>query len=312
VATPQTGIFALGTMSHAYLELDQRPGVDARELVRLVASLREPRTTIGGVNLVAGFRPELWASVAPGGSPSGLTGFNAPIVGPDGFTLPATQHDVVVWLAGAAYDVVFDVSLGVISALASHATLAHEMVGWPYHRDLDLTGFIDGTENPTLVEAATAAIVEPDAPGEGGSVLLLQQWEHDAATWVALAVAQQEAVIGRRKLDSEELDPKPDRSHVASTDQDRFGQIFRRNIGYGTLARHGTIFVGFSRDRQRLDAMLDSMVGREGGPRDRLTDFARAVTGAYYFVPASEALAMFATALGDGMRTDEFGPIERS
>ena len=40
VSVPQSGIFALGTSSHAYLEFD----------------LREPRTTIGGVNLVAGFR----------------------------------------------------------------------------------------------------------------------------------------------------------------------------------------------------------------------------------------------------------------
>jgi putative iron-dependent peroxidase len=175
VATPQTGIFALGTMSHAYLEFDQRPGLDARELVGRVASLREPRTTIGGVNLVAGFRPELWASVAPGASPAGLAGFAEPVVGADGYTIPATQHDVVVWLAGAAYEVVFDVSRGVVSALASQAALAHEMVGWPYHRDLDLTGFIDGTENPTLVEATTTAIVEPGCPGEGGSVLLLQQ-----------------------------------------------------------------------------------------------------------------------------------------
>jgi putative iron-dependent peroxidase len=65
-------------------------------------------------------------------------------------------------------------------------------------------------------------------------------------------------------------------------------------IGYGTLTRHGTIFVGFSRDRERLDAMLDSMTGRGGGARDRLTEFAHAITGAYYFVPSSEALATFA------------------
>lgn len=294
MATPQTGIFALGTMSHAYLELDVRAGADAGELVRLVASLREPRTTIGGVNLVAGFRPELWASVAPGASPPSLTGFNEARVGVDGYTLVATQHDVVVWLAGAAYDVVFDVSRGVASALAAHAGLAHEMVGWPYHRDLDLTGFVDGTENPTLIDATEAAIVQDGAPGEGGSVLLLQQWEHDAARWESLPVDEQELVMGRRKLTGDELDPKPGTSHVGRTDQDQFGRIFRRNIGYGTLTQHGTIFVGFSRDRERLDAMLDSMAATVGGARDRLTDFTHAVTGAYYFVPASEALAMFA------------------
>ena len=294
MVTPQTGIFALGTMSHVYLEFDERPGADPSELVGLVASLREPRTTIGGVNLVAGFRPELWASVAPGASPAGLTSFAEARVGTGGYTLPATQHDVVVWLAGAAYDVVFDLSRGVGSALGSHATLVHEIVGWPYHRDLDLTGFEDGTENPTLVDATNVAIIEPGAPGEGGSVLLLQQWEHDALKWEALPVAGQERVMGRRKLEGVELEPRPETSHVARTDQDRFGRIFRRNIGYGTLTQHGTIFVGFSRDRERLDAMLDSMIGRGDGPSDRLTEFARALTGAYYFVPSSEALATFA------------------
>lgn len=286
-------------MSHAYLELDARPGADAGELVRRVASLREPRTTVGGVNFVAGFRPELWASVAPGASPLRLSGFTEPLIGADGYTLPATQHDVVVWLAGAAYDIVFDVSRGVVSALASHATLAHEMVGWPYHQDRDLTGFVDGTENPTLLEATAAAIVEPGNPGEGGSVLLLQQWQHDAASWEALPVSQQEQVLGRRKLQGDELDPQPETSHVARTDQDRFGKIFRRNIGYGTLTQHGTIFVGFSRDRERLDAMLDSMAARGGGRRDRLTDFTNALTGAYYFVPSCEALATFAAKPAD-------------
>ncbi|MEA2608649.1 MAG: porphyrinogen peroxidase [Chloroflexota bacterium] len=294
MASPQTGIFALGTMSHAYLELDKRPEADWSALVRTVASLREPRTTIGGVNLVAGFRPELWAAVAPTAAPPGLIGFTQPVVGAGGYTLPATQHDIVVWLAGAAYDVVFDLSRGVMAALAPYATLEHEIVGWPYHRDLDLTGFEDGTENPTLVEATTAAILEPGTPGEGGSVLLLQQWEHDATSWETLPTVEQELVMGRRKLDGKELDPRPGTSHVARTDQERFGQIFRRNIGYGTLAHHGTIFVGFSRDRDRLDAMLDSMVGRADGSRDRLTDFAHAVTGAYYFVPSAEALATFA------------------
>jgi putative iron-dependent peroxidase len=118
VPTPQTGIFALGTMSHVYLEFDLQVGADGGALVALVAGLREPRTTIGGVNLVAGFRPELWAVVAPDAAPPGVTGFETEIRGADGFTMPATQHDVVVWLAGSTYDAVFDVSRGVVAALA--------------------------------------------------------------------------------------------------------------------------------------------------------------------------------------------------
>lgn len=300
MASPQTGIFALGTASHAYLEFDLAPGADASSAVALVAGIREPRTTIGGVNLVAGFRPELWSSVAPDAAPPGVTGFNAPLAGIGGYTLPATQHDVVIWLSGAAYDVVFDLSRGVISTLAEHARLASETVGWPYHRDLDLTGFMDGTENPTLVEATAVALIAAGSPGEGGSILLLQRWEHDAAAWEALDVPVQEAVIGRRKADSAELDPKPPSSHVARTDQEIFGKIFRRNIGYGSVTRHGTIFVGFSSAQRTLAAMLESMIGVGGdGSRDDLTRFTRAISGAYYFVPSSERLA----ALGGDRRT---------
>jgi porphyrinogen peroxidase len=293
MATPQTGIFAIGTSSHAYLELDVSPGVSPAAAVERVASLREPRTTIGGVNLVAGFRPELWAMVAPAASPPGVTGFNEPVVGSAGAVLPATQHDVVIWLTGASYDVIFDLSRAVVMALAQTAVVADEIVGWPYHHDLDLTGFIDGTENPTLVEATSVAIVPDGAKGAGSSILLLQQWEHDAIGWESLPVAAQEAIIGRRKADSAELDPKPPTSHVARTDQDRFGKIFRRNIAYGTLGRHGTIFVGFCADQRVLAAMLDSMVGHAEEPADALTTVTRALTGAYYVVPSADALAAF-------------------
>jgi putative iron-dependent peroxidase len=294
MASPQTGIFALGTASHAYLEFDLLPSVDAAAAVALIGGLREPRTTIGGVNLVAGFRPELWAKVAPDAAPADVIGFNEPLVGKGGYTLAATQHDVVIWLTGAAYDVVFDLSRSIVVALAGVAELAHEIVGWPYHRDLDLTGFIDGTENPSLVDAMTVAVIPAGEAGDGGSILLLQQWQHDAVAWEALPVPAQESVLGRRKADSEELDPRPPTSHVARTDQDTFGRIFRRNIAYGSVDRHGTIFSGFSADQRILVAMLDSMVGRSDGPPDALTRYARALTGAYYVIPAAERLAELA------------------
>jgi putative iron-dependent peroxidase len=207
--------------------------------------------------------------------------------------MPATQHDIVVWLTGSGYDVVFDVSRAIVAALAALATLVHEIVGWPYHHDRDLTGFIDGTENPSLIEAMSVALIPEGEPGAGGSILLLQQWEHDISTWEALATDAQEAVIGRRKMDSVELDPRPAGSHVARTDQDAFGDIFRRNIAYGSVTRHGTIFVGFSASQAVLAGMLDNMVGRPGGLIDELMRFTTPLTGAYYVVPSGDRLAAF-------------------
>ena len=293
MASPQTGIFALGTASHAYLEFDLAHGAEPAPTVARVAGLREPRTTIGGVNLVAGFRPEAWASVAPDAAPAGSRGFNAPVSGAEDYSMAATQHDVVIWLTGASYDVVFDLSRAIVSAVAEQLALVHEMVGWPYHHDRDLTGFLDGIENPSLIEATSQVVIPPGEPGEGGSILLLQQWEHDGSAWEGLPVATQEAAIGRRKSNGLELDPRPASSHVARTDQDVFGKIFRRNIGYGSLTNHGTIFVGFSARQATLAAMLDSMVGVGKNPRDELTRYTRAITGAYYMVPSAERLAAF-------------------
>jgi putative iron-dependent peroxidase len=285
---PQGGLFALGTSSHAYLEFDGR-GQAGRELVAAIAGLREPRTTMGGVNLVAGFRPELWRSVAPDEAPPGLQGFNAGLPGPDGFTMPATQRDAVLWLSGSAYDVVFETARAAIAVLGALASVAEETSSWPYKHDRDLTGFIDGTENPTLIEAPSVVLVPEGNPGAGGTVLLLQKWEHDAAAWEGLAVAEQEQVMGRTKPDSVELEDKPRTSHVARTDQDTFGHIFRRNMPYGTVTRHGTMFVGFAATQGPLTAMLESMAGL-GGERDALTLYTRPLTGAYYFVPSTESL----------------------
>lgn len=300
MTSPQTGIFALGTSSHAYLEFDLAVDAQPKDAVARVAALREPRTTIGGVNLVTGFRPELWAAVAPDAAPPGVAGFNEPLIGPTGYVLPATQHDVVIWLTGSGYDTVFDLSRGVVRELANMATLANEIIGWPYHHDRDLTGFIDGTENPPLMEAMRVALIPPGLAGEGGSILLLQQWEHDAVAWERLPVATQEEFMGRRKEDSIELDPLPPASHVARTDQERLGKIFRRNIAYGTLSRHGTIFVGFSHDQATVRAMLVSMLGADGGPPDKLLTVTRPLTGAYYVIPSADRLA----AISSGERAE--------
>jgi porphyrinogen peroxidase len=290
MSTPQSGLFALGTASHAYLEFDARRPEAPVELVGAVAALREPRTTIGGVNLVVGFRPELWRELVPAEAPRELEGFNSDIVGPDGYTMPATQHDAVLWISGSAYDVVFDMAREAIAALEASASVAEESSSWPYRHDRDLTGFIDGSENPSLIEAPEFAVIPDGIPGAGGTILLLQKWSHDVDAWEALPVARQEQVIGRTKDESVELDDKPAESHVARTDQDEFGKIFRRNTPYGTVTDHGTMFVGFSAQQRPLAAMLENMAGLTDGIRDELTVYTTALTGSYYFVPSTQDL----------------------
>jgi porphyrinogen peroxidase len=290
--THQAGIFALGTSSHAYLEFDLLDPKRCKEFASTIAAIREPRTTTGGVNFVIGFRPELWRNIVPDDAPPGVDGFNKAIQGTEGFVMPATQHDALVWLSGSTYDVIFDMARSVIHDLAGQASLCEETSSWSYRHDRDLTGFVDGSENPTLLDAPNAALLPEGVPGAAGSVLLLQKWKHKTAEWEALPVAQQEQIMGRTKPDSIELENKPSDSHVARTDQDEFGNIFRRNMPYGNVEDHGTVFVGFSADQTRLSRMLDSMAGLVTGKRDALTRYTQPLTGSYYFVPSVESLRL--------------------
>ena len=233
--TPQAGIFALGTSSHAYLEFDILDPAKCKQFASTIASIREPRTTTGGVNFVIGFRPELWRKILPEDAPADVEGFNKNIQGIEDFVIPATQRDALVWLSGSAFDIIFDMARSVIHDLAGQATLVEETSSWAYRHDRDLTGFIDGSENPTLLDAPIDALLPEGVPGAAGSVLLLQKWKHNVAEWEALPVHQQELIMGRTKSDSTELENKPEDSHVARTDQDDFGNIFRRNMPYGNV-----------------------------------------------------------------------------
>ena len=288
--TAQAGIFALGTSSHAYLEFDLLDAKKCKKFASTISAIREPRTTTGGVNFVIGFRPELWSNIVPDDVPQDVEGFNEEIQGVEGFVMPATQHDALVWLNGSSYDVIFDMARAVIQDLAGLATLGEHTSSWPYHHDRDLTGFIDGTENPTLLDAPMDALLPEGVPGAAGSVLLLQKWKHDVVAWEALSTERQEHVMGRTKLDSIEFKNKRPDSHVARTDQGKFGNIFRRNMPYGNVEDHGTMFVGFSADQRRLARMLRSMAGLVNGKRDALTRYTQPLTGSYYFVPSVESL----------------------
>ena len=276
-----------------YLELDLVADAQPTEAVARVAALREPRTTIGGVNLVSGFRPELWAVASPDAAPPGVVGFNEPLIGPTGYVLPATQHDIVIWLTGSGYDVVFDLSRGVVTELEEVATLAEEMVGWPYHHDRDLTGFIDGIENPPLMEAMRVALIPPGLACEGGSILLLQQWEHDAVGWERLPVATQAGFIGRRKPDSAELDLIPPASRRADRPGSAREDLPAQHRLWHPHAPRDDLCGVQPRPGAALRAMRESMLGGDGGPPDKLLAVTRPLTGSYYVIPSADRLAAF-------------------
>jgi putative iron-dependent peroxidase len=296
MATPQAGIFALGTRVHHHLEYDVIGDADASSIGAVLTRLGEPHVTAGGNNIVIGFGAALWRrlSTAP---PPGLGVFEA-IDGLHGHSAPSTQHDIWVWVHGSGTDAVLDTAIAITELLAPIARLADETECYVYHDSRDLTGFVDGTANPGPGAAAGVALIGEGCPGAGGSHVIAQRWVHDLDSFGDLAIEEQERVIGRTKADSVALprDVRPADAHIMRAelldDDGEEREIYRRSVPFGKVAQRGLYFLAFSCERDRFDGMLSRMFGTSGdGVHDRLLDFTRAVTGSYYFAPSLEDLA---------------------
>ena len=304
MALPQFGIFAQGTIAHQFFEWDLRPDVDLGHVAEVLGRLRQPAVAAGGVNLVVAFGSDFWRAIAPEHAPPDLAPFQ-PVGTVGGHHLPAGQHDLWLWINGSSRDVVFEHARAAALAVDEVAQLAVEQACFVHRDSRDLTGFIDGTANPQLLEAPKAALVPEGQPGAGGSHVIAIRWVHNLEAFEALPVADQERVFGRTRATSRELgdDAKPPNAHIARVEiHDQAGEelpIYRRSVPYGTLAEHGLYFVAFSADRARYDQMLARMFGTSGdGIHDRLLDFSRPVSGAYYFAPALDLLAQLAADAG--------------
>ena len=311
---PQFGIFAQGTHAHHFLEFDLKPEVTASQAVEGFRALRTPDVAAGGVNLVIAFGAGVWREVAPTAAPAELAPFE-PVAG-GGRSAPATQHDAWLWISGAEPDVTWQSARAAARAVAGAAQVAAEQDAFTYHGGRDITGFIDGTANPQVRRAAEVALVAPGLPGEGGSHVLAMRWVHDlaalrpalrgrAGAGVRADEGRQRGAAGERRSRQRRTSRGP-RRRVDGHEL----EIFRRSVPYGSSQEHGLYFVAFSAERSRYDRILARMFGTAGdGVHDRLTDFSRPVSGAYYFAPSSErAQRARRHRPADGRRNEQLAP----
>ena len=293
---PQPGIFSTGFSHHYLLEFALKPGYDEKELRNLVGQVSDADSVEQSV--VVAFGRDAWQVLAPDAVPEGLIPFY-PVVGKDNLVARGSQCDILVWIQSSAHDMNLQLALDFKQQLATIASLELEVHGFRYLDSRDLTGFIDGTENPSEERAPAVALIPEGKIGAGGSFVLTQKWAHDLEAFQQLDVSEQERVIGRTRADSVELEDAPPTSHIRRTDVKIEGkalEIYRRSVPYGGVQDHGLYFLAFSCELIRFAIQLDRMFGcSEDGLVDRLTEFSTPVSGSYWFAPSKQQLALAAS-----------------
>lgn len=291
--TPQAGIFDETPTQTYFLEYQLSDAADIKEIkAALSKSLQADK-----VSIVVSFGKNAWLKLQPAWAPAGLQSFTE-INGREGHQAPSTQGDVFFWVQGTDVGDVFDQAMHIQSEMQSVALLTLDEPGFDYHHSMDLIGFEDGTANPKTDELKrAAALIEDGQPGAGGSIVLSQKWVHDLGKWETVPVHCQEAIVGRTKIENEELegDAMPIDSHVSRTDLKVDGvpmKIYRRSYPFGKVSENGLLFLAFACELKRFSTQLESMYGfNDAEVIDQILNYSKAVSGSYWFAPSQEDLA---------------------
>lgn len=300
MSTPQTGICADNNLHARFVTLLVKEGGEAqvREAAARLPQLTEDIGLIdadAGLTSAIGFGSAVWNRVYGDSRPAELRVF--PALEGHGHSSPSTPGDVFIHIRSDRQDLNFMLLDVLMISFGDAVEMVEQTEGFRYLDSRDLTGFVDGTENPDLDERPEVALVSGTDPMfAGGSYGHVQRYVHKLGQWNQQPVHVQEATIGRTKDTDEELDDdiKPDTAHISRVVIEEDGdelEIVRQSLPWGKAEESGLVFVAYCFTPERFERMLSRMIeGDDEGNYDHLMDYTRAVTGGAFFMPSVEFL----------------------
>jgi putative iron-dependent peroxidase len=264
----------------------------ARHLVLQLESGADPRSALlrladqpWGSEAVMGLGPSAVSRL--GSSVPGLR--EPPVLSGPGVSVPVTPAALWLWLRGSDRGALFHRSRKLLALLSPSFRVQALHDTFLYDQKRDLTGYEDGTENPTGEAAAAAALVSDGVPGrEGSSFAALQLWQHDLQRFESFSLDERDALMGRRRSDNEELEAAPITAHVKRAAQESFEPpafLLRRSMPWLDGDAAGLLFLAFGHSLTPFEAILRRMVGAEDGAVDGLFQYSRPVSTAYFWCP---------------------------
>jgi putative iron-dependent peroxidase len=267
--------------AHAkYLFYDQIPGGNAAESLQRLADFAD------GTEIVVGLGQSL--TLKFGVEIPGLRCFPAQCSAD--IDIPSTSAALLCWLRGNDRGELLHRSRQ-LNALLADSFLARDCIdAFRFGAGRDLTGYEDGTENPTGKEALAAAFLNDAGPGlDGSSFMATQQWLHDFDAFSALTTTEADNSIGRRLSDNVELEDAPASAHVKRTAQESFTPeafMLRRSMPWSVPEDEGGLFfVAFGKSFYAFEAQIARMTGKEDGIPDALFQYSRPIGGSYFWCP---------------------------
>jgi putative iron-dependent peroxidase len=298
MAREQFGVCAEPNLHGSYLlfnVLDDKNAFIRAALSRLPALFDDYSDQFSEANLtgVVAIGANYWDEFYPQARPVLLKAF--PSMNDDDRIAPSSNVDIYIEIRSDRSDVNHIVCSKVCQLLADSVELIEQVQAFRFLDGRDLTGFVDGTENPQGMRRREVALVKKcdDAVFSSGSYLHTQRYQHNLTLWGSLRDKEQEDVYGRTKVDNVEYEGEdnPLTAHTKRTSlKDENGdsiEILRQSMPYGDMKQQGLFFVSYCHSPEPFEIMLKSMIhGDEHGNVDHLLKYTQAETGAAFFAPS--------------------------
>jgi putative iron-dependent peroxidase len=200
----------------------------------------------------------------------------------------STQAALCLLVNGESRGSIFERSQRLLAALEASFELEDVIDTFKYDSGRDLTGYEDGTENPTGDDAVAAALVAEGGGMAGSSFVAVQRWVHDLRGFAAFGNVRGDAMIGRCRDSNEEIEEAPATAHVKRTAQEDYDPpafMVRRSLPWDSGREQGLEFVTYVNSLDRFEVMMRRMAGLDDGIVDALFQFSRPVSGGYYWCP---------------------------
>lgn len=255
----------------------------------LVSACREDFSD-AQLHLTVALSSQYWDFLELPEKPAGLMPFQAILN--DKVQMPATDTDLLLHIRSDRHDVNYHLAQMVYQMLSPYFVLDELVRGFRYLDCRDLTGFVDGTENPQGDDREKVALVSDEPNFNGGSYIHLQKYLHDLPAWEQYSLKAQEDSYGRTKEDNIEYASadKPETAHTKRTSlKDENGnsiEILRHSLPFGELEQSGLMFASYAANSSHFNLMLQNMCRiNEQHQTDHILRVTQAVTGQAFFAP---------------------------
>jgi len=274
----QPGILQPIPAQACYLNFEVSPQARIQAVIEVLKLINTENTVVGiGQSLLGHL----------GKSISGMK--SMPAQSANGITIPSTPVDLWCWLRGDDRGELLHRARRACQLLSPVFVLKDTLDAFRYADCRDISGYIDGTENPQDDDAIAAAIVSGNDSGlDGSSFVAVQRWRHNLDRFESFSQKHQDDIIGRHREDNVEFDGSPDSAHVKRTAQESFEPeafMLRRSMPWSKGLETGLMFVAFGASFYSFETQLNRMMGNEDGITDGLFEFSEVRESSYFWCP---------------------------